>query len=242
MVQGPQGVPVGLGGLVLLLVVLTATSGLGTAGWLVGLGCGTLVYATVARGSARCAHALGPADLVTLTRVTLGCGVAAVVADLLAQPRSPSVLAGLAASALVLDLVDGWVARRTRTASAFGARFDGEADAFLMLVLSVHVAASFGAWVLAIGGVRYVFGAAGIVLPWMREQLPPRYWRKVVAATAGTVLTVAAARLLPDAATRAALLLVLVLLAESFGRDVWWLARRGRPAGQAQPVYGGVAR
>ena len=57
----------------------------------------------------------------------------------------------------------------------------------------------------------------------MREPLPPRYWRKVVAATQGIVLTVAAADVLPRAVTQAALVAALALLAESFGRDVWWL-------------------
>ena len=37
---------------------------------------------------------------------------------------------------------------------------------------------------LAIGAARYAFLAAGWSLPWMREPLPPRYWRKVVAVTA----------------------------------------------------------
>ena len=56
------------------------------------------------------------------------------------------------------------------------------------------------AWVLAIGAARYVFLAAGWLLPWMRAPLPPRYWRKVVAATQGITLTVAAADVLPLAA------------------------------------------
>ena len=57
-------------------------------------------------------------------------------------------------------------------------------------------------------------------------QLPPRHWRKVVAATQGSVLAVAAADILPSLVTRAALLAALALLAESFGRDVWWLRSR----------------
>ena len=97
------------------------------------------------------------------------------------------MLVTLAVVALALDAVDGWVARRTGTASPLGARFDGEVDAFLILVLSVYVARSAGAWVLAIGAARYAFLAAGWLLPWMREPLPPRYWRKVVAATQGIV-------------------------------------------------------
>ena len=57
----------------------------------------------------------------------------------------------------------------------------------------------------------------------MREPLPPRYWRKVVAVTQGVVLTIAAADVLPPALIQAALFIALALLAESFGRDVWWL-------------------
>ena len=106
------------------------------------------------------------------------------------------------------------------TATPLGAQFDGEVDAFLILVLSVYVARSAGAWVLAIGAARYAFLAAGWLLPWMREQLPPRHWRKVVAATQGIVLAIAAADVLPLAVTQVALLVALALLAESFGRDV----------------------
>jgi phosphatidylglycerophosphate synthase len=232
VVEGMTGVggrhwPLALGvaGLSLVLAVLESTSGLGAAGWLVGLGCGAALYAAVAAVAARSPRGLGPADMITLIRTTLSCGAAALVADSLVHPRPTSPLLVLAVTALALDLLDGWVARRTGTTSAFGARFDGEADAFLMLVLSVNVAASFGPWVVAIGAVRYLFGAAGFVLPWMRMRLPTRYWRKVVTATSGIVLVAAASRLLPDGVTLAALLLVLVLLAESFGRDVWWLVR-----------------
>jgi hypothetical protein len=108
-----------------------------------------------------------------------------------------------------------------------------EVDAFLIFVLSAYAARAVGVWVLAIGAVRYAFVAAGAALPWMRRQLPPRYWRKVVAATQGVMLVVAAADILPTAWTGLALTVALALLTESFGRDVWWLwCRRGVEAGR----------
>ena len=97
-----------------------------------------------------------------------------------------------------------------------------------MLVLSVYVARSVGAWVLAIGAARYAFLAAGWLLPWLRRPLPPRYWRKVVAATAGVALAAAVPDVLPRSLTDAALAVALVLIAESFGRDVGWLWHRRR--------------
>ena len=72
-------------------------------------------------------------------------GVAALVIDHPGGGAPLVTLITLATVALILDAVDGQVARRTATASPLGARFDMEVDAFLILVLSVHVATSLGA-------------------------------------------------------------------------------------------------
>lgn len=222
-----------LAGLVAVLAAVSTASGLATGAWAVGLGCWGVLAGGVRLGHARAGgEHLGPADLVTLGRATLACAVAALVADPAAGHTG--LLVAVAAVALALDAVDGRVARTTRTETRFGARFDGEADAFLILVLSVHVAAAHGAWVLTIGVARYAFGAAGLALPWLRGALPPRQWRKLVAAVQGVVLVTAAARVLPEGVMAAALGVALLLLAESFGRDVLWLWRHGRPtAGSA---------
>jgi phosphatidylglycerophosphate synthase len=218
-------------GLVLLLAVLAARFGLGAAGWVVGLGCAAVLATAVLRAAAREGVAvLGPADHVTLTRGSLACAVAALVAASAASTGSRQVLVGLAVVALVLDLVDGRVARGTGTATPFGGRLDGETDAFLMFVLSVDVARWAGAGALAIGGVRYAFWLAGRVWPWLQATVPPRYWRKVVCATGGIALVVAAAQVAPRGASYAGLVLATVLLAESFGRDVVWLWRKHRAA------------
>ncbi|HEY5189576.1 MAG TPA: CDP-alcohol phosphatidyltransferase family protein, partial [Solirubrobacteraceae bacterium] len=217
---------------VLLFAALAGTLGPGgvglrPVGWVVGITCGVITNAALAGGLSRYrADRLTLADWVTLARATLAVGVAALIADSFDQPSPATLLVSLTALALALDAVDGYVARRTRTTAALGAHFDAEVDAFLIFVLSVYVARSAGAWVLAIGAARYVFLAAGWPLPWMRATLPPRYWRKVVAATQGIVLVIAAADILPPALTQIALVAALTLLAESFGRDVWWLWRR----------------
>ncbi|MDX6553685.1 MAG: hypothetical protein QOH74_2173 [Gaiellales bacterium] len=223
-----QGGPVsGLAGQVLLLAALAGTVGLGVAGWVVGAACAVVVDTALARGLFRHrSERLGPAGWVTLARASLAVGVAALTADSLPEHDAPvATLVALATLALALDFVDGRVARRTGTASALGARLDGEVDAFLILVLSVYVAPSAGVWVLAIGGARYAFLAAEWLFEWMRAPLPRRDWRKVVAATQGIALTVAAAGVLPPGLTRAGLVLALGVLAESFGRDVLWLWR-----------------
>ena len=229
------GPALGLIAELLLLAALAGTVGLGAAGWIVGAACGVITSVALACGIARYGcDRLAPADWVTLARAVLAVGVSAIVADSFAGAAPVALLVTLTVAALVLDRVDGSVVRRTGTGTALGAQFDGEVDAFLILVLSVDVARSSGAWVLAIGAARYAFLVAGWLLPWMRGALPPRYWRKVVAATQGIVLAFAASDVLPWALTQAALVVSLGLLAESFGRDVWWLwRRRATPQGRA---------
>ena len=216
---------VGLAALVALLALLATTVGLGVASWAVGLGCAAVLTTAVTVGLARTGHRLGPADLITLGRGLMACAVAALTVELLLGNQVTPVVLALTVPALVLDAVDGRVARRTDSVTAFGSRFDGEVDAFLILVLSVAAAPTVGWWVLVAGLARYAFAVAGWWLPWMRAPLEFRYWRKVVTATVGIVLTVGVADVLPAGLTTAVVVVGLGLLLESFGRDVWWLWR-----------------
>jgi phosphatidylglycerophosphate synthase len=220
-----------------LLTVLSAAAGLGSLGLIVGLVCGVATAALLAGGLSQAGVAgLTPADRVTLARAVLVGGVAALVADGFAGPLARPGVVALAVLALLLDGVDGWVARRTGT-TPLGARFDMEVDAFLILALSVEAARALGPWVLAIGLARYLLGAACWKLAWLREPAPARYWGKVVAAVQGIVLTTAVANVLPRQFVIAALVVALALLAESFGRQVWWLRRhRPEPAPEDRPL------
>lgn len=221
--------PTGLAGLggAGVLAIWTA-DGLPPIGWMAALAY-LVVSNALLLGALRRARTsrLGWANAVTATRSTLVAIITGLVAASFVAPIPVALLVGLVVPALVLDAVDGWVARRTGTMSELGARFDMEVDAFLLLVLSAYVAPILGLWVLAIGLMRYVFVAAGWVLPWLRLRLPYRYWRKVVTAAQGITLALAASGLVPELAG-VVVGLALVLLLESFGRDVVWLALRSR--------------
>ncbi len=215
-----------------LFALLRTVTGLGAAGWAGGATFLLLTGALVTRTARRAgAVTLGPAGTVTALRAVLVGGVAALVLQDLAVPGAvgPAPLVVLTVVALALDGIDGLVARRTRTATELGARFDSELDAALLAVLSVHVATDLGGWVLAVGAMRYAFVAAGWALPWLRDPLPARRSAKVVAALQGVALTVASADVLPRAASAAVVAVALAALAWSFGVSVVWLARR-RPA------------
>ncbi|MFF8726472.1 CDP-alcohol phosphatidyltransferase family protein [Streptomyces sp. NPDC015171] len=226
-----QETAVGAVAQILLLALLGSAIGMGPAGWLTGLAFAFATWAVLSRALHRSRlRSFGPANRVTLGRATLVGGVTALVADSYESAPPVTLLVALTAVALLLDGVDGKVARRTGTSSALGARFDMEVDAFLILVLSVYVAMQLGPWVLLIGGMRYAFVAAARVAPWLTAPLPPSFARKTVAAVQGVCLLVAGAELLPRPANLAIMLLALGSLVWSFGRDVLWLWRTSRAA------------
>lgn len=172
---------------------------------------------------------VGPANLVTGIRALL----VALLAGVALEPTPGAAgwwVVATAAIAASLDLADGWLARRTGLASAFGARFDMEVDALLILVLSVFVwrQDTAGAWVMASGLMRYAFVAATLVLPWMNLALPPSRRRQAVCVLQIAALTVALAPITPPPAPLALAAGSLALLTWSFWVDVVWLfaARR----------------
>lgn len=173
-------------------------------------------------------HRFGAANQVTLLRA----GIAALAAGLLGQaamaPALAWFVAALAAIALILDGVDGWLARRQDLHSPFGARFDLEVDAFFILILAalVYQADKAGVWVLLSGVMRYGFIALGYALPWLRQPLPPRKRRQTVCVIQTAALTLCLTPPLDPPWTTALAAAALGLLTLSFAVDTVWLARR----------------
>ena len=138
---------------------------------------------------------------------------------------------GLSSLSLALDGVDGKVARATGTSTPFGARYDMELDAFLMLGLSVLIwqADRAGPWVVLIGALRYLFVAATWIWPRLRAPLVPSFRRKLVCVVQGVTLVVALGPPVPVGPARLLLAGALLLLVGSFAVDTAWLARGGEP-------------
>ena len=175
--------------------------------------------------------AFGAANSITLFRAAL----IAVVCGFAAEPPLPDALAwwiaaAVAGAALLLDGVDGWVARRTAHSSAFGARFDMEIDALAALVLCLVLwrADRTGAWIILIGALRYVFVIAGWLFAWMRRPLPPSQRRRAVCAVQGVLLVIGLVPVLPAAIPPVLGATALAVTAASFLIDTLWLLGRRR--------------
>jgi phosphatidylglycerophosphate synthase len=147
-----------------------------------------------------------------------------LIPNLDVNAASAVVIASVAAA---LDGVDGWMARRTKTASAFGARFDMETDALLILVLSALVwkSGKTGAWVLASGLMRYAFVAAAAIWPWLHEPLEPSRRRQIICVAQVVALIAALLPSLGPAGASALAAVGLAALAWSFLVDILWLWR-----------------
>jgi len=145
------------------------------------------------------------------------------------------VLGFLVAFALTLDGVDGYLARKTHTASRFGARFDMEVDALLIFFLSL---AAFeldkaGIWVLLIGLMRYAYVVAQAAFPALQGELPPSWRRKAICVVQGVALCLLLFPVvLPPLSTWIAVS-ALAFLTYSFAVDVIYLLRAVHRGGAA---------
>jgi phosphatidylglycerophosphate synthase len=177
---------------------------------------------------------LGAANRITLVRAGVACLIASRALD--PAPLGPTerwVLVAVAGAALLLDGTDGWAARRQGLASAFGARFDMEIDAFAIGVLAVTVveAAAAPFWVLAIGAMRYLYLGLGWVLPRLRH--PPSAdafadrRRKTIAVVQSAALVATLAPATPAAWAAPICAAALGLLVYSFAADIVMQLCRG---------------
>ncbi len=190
--------------------------------------CSLFGLAAGAAGRWTPAGGFGPANLVTAIRVFLVlAGMAA------AQALALPVLLALLLAALLLDGVDGWLARRLRCCSRFGALFDVEADALFILVLGFLAWQQRGvvAWVLVPGLLRYAYVVVlALVPPALRDERRSSFARVAFVLTASLLLLALAlggsAGAIPAVAATAVACL-------SFGRSFAEVYPQARAAPQA---------
>jgi phosphatidylglycerophosphate synthase len=170
----------------------------------------------------------GAANAVTALRLGLASAL------LLFSGTQPLTSATLLAAFLALDGVDGWIARRTNSASAFGARFDMETDAFGVLATGVVlcVERGLGAWILLGGLLRYVYVLALPLASGKREQ-PRSAWTRAAFAVAMVFLIGALGS--PRGVARASGALATVLLSASFAYSFFWSFGPGGRLGETTP-------
>ena len=200
----------------------------------VGLVTGAVLLAFHAYGTADArgpAGRFGLANWVTLFRLNLVALMLLALWPDAGSARLFWLLFAMAAIALALDGVDGWLARRRREASRFGERFDMGADtAFTIIVTLCLVRLELvGPWVILIGLMRPAFVAAARFWPRLAVPLAPSRGRKLACGLALGLLVAGLAPILAPLAPQLAFA-ALAVLAWSFGRDLRCLLARGAAA------------
>jgi phosphatidylglycerophosphate synthase len=174
-------------------------------------------------------RSFGAANTITAVRLGLAALLIGMAFDAATTLSTwwPAALAGLA---WLLDGLDGAVARRFGRESRFGALFDQESDALLILVLTLLLAVGgkVGYWIVAAGLMRYVLLAVGRVWPWLATPLPKSRFRSVVCAIMVGALVVCLVPPLATVSANTVAGIALLVLTLSFGKDLIWLLKNAR--------------
>lgn len=170
---------------------------------------------------------MGAANQVTIVRGALVALLGALLGEHVSRATAETAVAA-ALAALLLDGVDGWLARRSRMTSEFGARLDMETDALFVAVLSLLVWQfdKAGPWVLLSGLMRYLFAAVIAFIPVLQRPVPSTLRAKTIAVLQMVALIVALAPLCSPSASVWITAAGLAALTLSFSLDVIWLLRR----------------
>ncbi|MDI6024817.1 CDP-alcohol phosphatidyltransferase family protein [Corticibacterium sp. UT-5YL-CI-8] len=190
------------------------------------------IYGVVLKALPRGAQgSFGYANTITALRTAMVCFVGAVVffADGLGGSGQLAWILVLVASvAVALDGIDGYLARRFDEETAFGARFDMEIDALLILILSAAalILQKAGWWVLLIGLMRYIFVVAQHFFSDLRGDLLPSFGRKLVCVVQMGVLCLILAPWIYQPLASLLAGVALAALTYSFAMDVHFLMQR----------------
>jgi len=135
------------------MIAVTFATAAGLPLWLLPL-CGFYSFTVLlyrCRGQWTPEGRFGAANTVSVLRL---CGM------LVLPSLTPTQIFYAGVILLVMDGVDGWIARRTGLAGEFGEFIDKESDAYFTLILCLllyRLPSGFGAWILATGLLRYGF-------------------------------------------------------------------------------------
>lgn len=180
-----------------------------------GISFGALTY--LFRGSWTPDGRYGAANAVTAFRFLLAAGL---LSEGVFSAETQALAAGLI---LLLDGIDGWLARRAGLVSEYGETLDKEVDAFFTLALCMALFATqrFGAWVLVPGALRYLFVLfIRLAGPPLRRERSTR-WSRAIGATVLSGLTLS---LLPVGGWAVAIAaLVTFAVIGSFAASIWQL-------------------
>lgn len=120
----------------------------------------------------------GYANAVTLFRLLLMC-----LGGFFSMEWPNYILFVCFTSAVLLDVLDGYLARKYKQSSDFGLYFDMETDAFFVALTSLilYKKGMIDAWILFPGYLRYLYMIVWKIIPREQQKEPKRRYASVIA-------------------------------------------------------------
>jgi len=156
----------------------------------------------------------GYANLITFFRLALLIGICFMYESINNWGLALSLI-----SVVLLDILDGYIARKYELQSDFGLYFDMETDSFYVAAVSsiLYLKGFAPPWILFIGYLRYINVAVYTIFRLKPKKEPKQRFASIIAGTLFTIL--AAAFILPPKIRLIALSIISVLLVISFGKS-----------------------
>ena len=133
----------------------------------------------------------------------------------------------LAIISLLLDGLDGFIARKYNQVTKYGEVIDQEADNFLIFVMSIslYLNKEIGLYVFLIPAFRYIFIFFMTRYSWLNNTLPDSQLRKVVCVSIILIMIISQDSYFTNDVVIFLVLLSLFIITFSFSRDIIWLYR-----------------
>ena len=131
----------------------------------------------------------------------------------------------LALVSLILDGLDGSIARKYGNSSKFGELFDQESDNFLMFVLSIslYINKDIGIYVFLIPAYRYIFNVLMIKYTWLKNTLPDSLFRKSACVLTTLLMIISHDTYFNVYISNFIIVFALFIITFSFSKDIIWL-------------------
>ena len=133
----------------------------------------------------------------------------------------------LSTVSLIMDGLDGFIARKYNLVSKFGEIIDQESDNFLMLVISIslYLNKDIGLYVFFIPLYRYAFLVSMKKYDWLQRTLPSSQFRKIACVLTIVLMIMSQDVYFNYENTLFLVILSLFIITFSFSKDIIWLYR-----------------
>lgn len=181
----------------------------------------TALFIWKAMQSSNVSFLKAPANLLTSLRLLLLFCIFYHLPSL-----SDILIGGLAGIVLIMDGLDGYLARKFKTSSTFGAYLDMETDAFYVLSLTsiIYLQEKSDVWILLIGNLRYLYFILLLLVKPKQQKEERNYFAQVIAVV--LMIGLITAFVMPPKFHQPLLIISSILVAGSFGKSFLLVLQR----------------